>query len=237
MRTAGEIAKTQRPGAHWHTVPANRERPSKRVTLDSLEITSGGVQQMIDIARAWAKAKNDGNTGISAVFCGGVGTGKTHVAKAILWSSVISLDGVPVAHTGRFYHAHDLITTLDAEAALPNIVPAGREREVHGGGVELVPGIHVLVIDDVGSEGVIPFVKTDEASQLRELQARYFRVLDYCYERLISVVITSNLTAADLEYHLGPRSWSRLQEMAPRGFILELGPETPDYRRFKSGRA
>jgi DNA replication protein DnaC len=79
-------------------------------------------------------------------------------------------------------------------------------------------------------------VKQDAASQATEIQARYFKILNHCYERHISVVITSNLSIDQLQDHLGARCWSRLQEMASVGLILELGRDVPDYRLRRSGR-
>jgi DNA replication protein DnaC len=190
------------------------------VTLDTLTVTHPTIQQAIDAARAWARRKNDGYRDASLVLCGPVGTGKTHIARAILWAAYVCLeDGEVVAPAGQFYIANDLIANLDSEARLPDVIRGDS---------------HVLVIDDVGSEGTIQFVAATR--QADEIQARYFRVIDFCYQRQISLVITSNLTIGGLEDHLGRRSWSRLQEMAPTGFILEMGG-VPDYRRIRSGRS
>lgn len=226
MQHISEIAKKQQPGQHWYAPPEKPIRKPERVKLDTLQITHPSVLTAIDAARAWAKRKNDGYPDASLVLCGPVGTGKTHIARAILWASYVCLideqgkPGEPVAPAGQFCVASDLICQLDGETHLREMINYSAP---------------VLVIDDVGSEGVIPFVKTDSETQAREIQARYFRVIDFCYQRQIGLVLTSNLSIGQLEAHLGRRSWSRLQEMAPVGFIVELGG-VPDYRRIRSGR-
>ena len=41
---------------------------------------------------------------------------------------------------------------------------------------------------------------------------------------------------SDLARHVGPRAWSRLMQMCPRGYIVSLW-SVPDYRRRLGGRA
>lgn len=91
----------------------------------------------------------------------------------------------------------------------------------------------MIVIDDVGAEQTLPFVGKDD--QEAEKQARYFRVIDYCYGRGISVIMTSNLKPPQLAELLGGRCWDRLSEMAPRGFVIDLSG-VPSWRRAQSGR-
>jgi DNA replication protein DnaC len=74
------------------------------------------------------------------------------------------------------------------------------------------------------------------AQQEYEIQNRYFKVIDYCYTYQISIVMTSNLSADALRRHIGERSWSRLQKMAPKGFMRDLSG-VPDYRLREGGRA
>lgn len=149
----------------------------------------------------------------------GTGCGKTHIAKSILWSicHLLQDTGEVVGYLGQFYEAGRLIEELDTEGDVANALR----------------GRPILVIDDIGTEGNIEFIAATR--QASERQARYYRVINYCYEYGVSVIITSNLTFPELAEHLGKRVMSRLQEMAPTGFMLDL-TGVPDYRRRVSGR-
>ena len=101
------------------------------------------------------------------------------------------------------------------------------------GGIGIVGGLPMVVIDDVGSEQNIEYVGA--VNQAREVEHRFFKVVNYCYQRQVSLIITTNLTLEKLAEHVGKRAWSRLQEMAPAGFMIDLAG-VPDYRRQKGGR-
>lgn len=156
----------------------------------------------------------------------GYGCGKTHIAEAVLWSSYHHVDGKPVAPTGKFFMADDLIKTLGRKDYADG---STHSSSCH----RLVRTGEVLIIDDVGTEEEIAWVNS--AKQEKELHARYFKMINYCCKRGVSVIITGNLSLSDLEQRLGGRAWSRLLEMAPKGFMLDM-TGVPDYRRMKGGR-
>lgn len=165
-----------------------------------------------------------------------VGTGKTHIAKAIN-ASFCSVVGemeyigdepqFSLEYAAKLYTARELIQLLGGDDLLPlwAIVPKH---------------IKCLVIDDLGREGYLDFVKADQ--QLEEKQSRYFHLINHLYEVRrngrypVSLFITTNLTANEVRELLGEASWSRLLEMAPKGFIVQLDG-IDDYRKVKSGRA
>ena len=152
--------------------------------------------------------------------CTGYGCGKTHIALACMWAeSYTDESGTPVAPAGKFFEAARLITNLS-----PGESPAWE-----------IGAAPIIVIDEVGDEGFIPFVKQDADSQAFERQARYRSVIDYCYRNGVSVVMTSNLTATQLAKHIGGRAWDRLAEMAPLGFIVDM-TGVPSWRMKESGR-
>ena len=227
LATAVLNATTNEPAPR---VPASEQAQSGRVvqraTLGDLQVTHNSLAQAIAMARRWAERKQGGHDDASLVLCGPYGTGKTHIARAILWSICYTVDGQPVAPTGRLFHASDLLLKLSP-------------TKTDWGGTEVprpadfIGNIPILVIDDVGSEQAIPFVAKDD--QQAEIQARYFRVIDYCYQFNISLILTSNLSIPQLEQHLGGRSWDRLCEMAPKGFMYDL-TGVPSWRQKESGR-
>lgn len=154
----------------------------------------------------------------------GYGCGKTHVARSVLWSIFLSRDdGTPMAPAGAFFEANRLILELDADER-------GRYVET------MLRNKPLIVIDDVGNRGTeqeIPHVAASR--QIPERQARYYSVINYCYEHGIGVVITSNMTFGELREHVGGRAYSRLAEMAPKGQWVDM-TGVPDYRLKKGGR-
>lgn len=233
----GEIPTTPQD----ETAPAPQGQP---VTLDTLDLSwHPKVKTAVNAAREWQKLRSwqvaenkrqrDANEEITVkpnaslvllatakdpVNCTGYGCGKTHIAKAVLWSDAFILDGKPFSPSGNFYESSRLIANLDGDTQ--------PSAEIGG---------PILVIDDVGAEGMIPFIKQDEKSQAYERHARYFKAINYCYDKGVSVVITANLTTDQLAAHIGGRSWSRLLEMAPKRLIVDL-TGVPDYRRKQGGR-
>jgi DNA replication protein DnaC len=219
MQHVKDIATSVKPGKSWQAEPVQRQRRGERVTLDTLEANSGLMAQAIEMCRRWANARREGIKDASLIFVGPVGTGKTHLAKAVLWSIYSSLeDGTPVAPVGRFYRADDIIQAFEPGVASYALIPQN---------------CPVLVIDDVGAEQTIPFISAE--GQTREKQHRYFGIIDRCYQWQISIVITSNLSLEALSEVVGHRAWSRLNEMAPAGFMIDL-TGVADWRRRRSGR-
>lgn len=222
--TVKHISKIWKPPTAALNVPeiATNGRKVERVTLATLDTSHPEVKTAVNTARAWGKRKAD-TPEISLVLCGNYGTGKTHIAKAILWSICYTMDGEPVAPIGKFFLANDLI----------QLMKAGNSPR------ELIGDAPILVIDDVGSEQNIEFIAAK--LQDRELEGRYFRIVDYCNQHNISVIVTSNLLPSGddeskgVAQVMGGRAWSRLMEMAPKGFVVTLFG-VDDYRVKRSGR-
>lgn len=204
--------------------------PPERATLHQLDTT---VHPMIAVAvqaaRKWQVRRREvANASLVLVAAAvegdinrtGYGCGKTHIARSILWSICLWDGDVPVAPVGKFHTAADLLELSD-----------GTDADIGA----LLGSAPILVIDDVGSEGHLQYITQKGDSQSIEKQTRYFRIIDYCYRKGIAVIVTSNLSFPALSTHMGGRCWSRLMEMAPTGYMLDL-TGVPDYRRKTSGR-
>lgn len=242
MQAIKDIAAKIRPGNDWQQPTPERPKTAERVTLSQLDINHHPlVKTAITAARSWVERKKtypaaslilvaspvmiNGRADINRT---GYGCGKTHIARAIMWAQYIAdEDGTPVAPCGRFFMARDLIELLRENE------PAELIPQTHRVGDSTYGGSHAVIIDDVGTEGVLQYISKE--AQQHELWARYFEVVNYCYTAGISVVITANATLDDLALHLGGRCWSRLLEMAPKGFVIDM-TGVPDYRRQTSGR-
>jgi len=199
------------------------ERKDVPFRLDQLDTSHPSVRRAVDAAKAWQKRKYDpmGYPEASLVLCGSFGTGKTHIARAIYWCDFATQDGQPTAPNGRFYEADTLIQSIEPGRGLDSLIPFD---------------IPILVIDDIGSEEPIYYAGSKSENQARAFQARYFKVINYCYARKISVIVTSNLSIDALAKRLGGRAWDRLCEMAPAGFMLEMG-NAPSWRQKVGGRS
>lgn len=211
------------------------DRIPVRKKLSDLDISwHPRVKVAVDAAREWAARRRshpnaalillseavrdgDGNVDIERT---GYGCGKTHIAEACMWvESFFDGDGDPVAPAGRFFLAARILSNL--AGAVDAAVEIGTAK--------------IIVIDEVGDEGFLPFIKQDAESQAFERQARYRALIDFCYKNGVSVVITSNLSAEGLAAHIGGRAWDRLMQMAPVGFIVNM-TGVPSWRLKESGR-
>ncbi len=196
--------------------------PRKRRLLDTLEIHSKEVENAIRLTRQWNVERQD-RRGLSLVFCGPPGVGKTHLARAALWSEIYTVDEFVIAPVGRFYVAYDLLLRLSLEDGQTLTATVN----------QAVGNAPLIVVDDVGQDVQLPFVAA--ALQVAERHARMHAFINYCYEQQVSLVITSNLKAGkELQDWIGPRCWDRLVEMAPSPYIFQF-QNTPSYRKKHSG--
>lgn len=251
MQAIQDILTNIRPGKGWidgdpRPMPISRRQ---RPTLGSLRETHPDLRQVLETVRQWGKtfnrirqAANDaGNeervTAPSLILSGPNGTGKTHIARAIQWSMVdaaLDDDGRPdpelVAPSCRWYAAADLLACLGEGRDSDGYTYSGRPGQ-------LVGSAPFVIVDDLAAELSIPYVAYP--AQEMERQIRYHLFFDWCVSNGVPVVLTTNLAAvgpdSDLARHVGPRAWSRLMQMVPRGFIVSLW-NVPDYRMITSGR-
>lgn len=170
------------------------------------EIEGGSNKSMLLIAQG----RDDIRTGY--------GCGKTMLAKAIYYSnafmrvvgaegSVDDVNAIKIAR-GSFYVAKELINLCHGEQFEPEIAFAEFGN--------------MVVIDDLGREGVLKYVKQDADIQLQEKRDRYYSIIDYCYQTKKSIVITSNMSSGELAEFLGGASWSRLLQMAPSQYRINM---------------
>jgi DNA replication protein DnaC len=228
-------------------MPAPQEEPRgliRRARLSDLDASHPQVRAAIDAVRRWRdryQAKADPALDIepprapSLILSGPNGTGKTHMARAILWSVTVcpeDSDGRPLREAarpaGRWFAAPDLLL---------NLAPAETEyRTVEYAPVSsLIGAAPLVVVDDLGGEGVIPFVKAEY--QEFERQSRWFRFIDFCYVNDVPLIITTNLDiqSGALAAWVGRRAWDRLSEMAPAGQMVGLW-DVPSWRVKAGGR-
>lgn len=170
------------------------------MNFDAFNTAMPGVRPAFDACQQFAAAPT-GTLYLSGTY----GCGKTHLAIAI---ALACLDrGVPVL----FQTAPDFLRALRATFGTE---AAGQYEAVFA----LAANIEVLVIDDLGAQK-----NSDWAAE------QLFQLINHRYLRRLPTVITSNLTAAQIEQQ-SPRLASRLADSR----VVEV--TGADYRRLTAAQ-
>lgn len=122
-------------------------------------------------------------------FCGGVGTGKTHLAVAVM-NELIARKRVP----SLFVTVPELLDNLRGAYNDP-----GRDIDEW---MDAVKNADLLVLDDLGSERPTEWV-----------QERIFVIVNHRYRETLPTLFTSNIGPKDLAVQLGERTASRIIAM------------------------
>lgn len=154
----------------------------------------------------WEENREEGR---GLYLCGGVGSGKTHLAVAVL-NELIRKKRVP----SLFVTVPELLDNLRETYNKP-----GRNLDEW---MDAVQNADFLVLDDLGSERATEWVRE-----------RIFVIVDYRYRETLPTIFTSNIGPMDLATKLGQRTASRILDMC-EGIQIE----SDDYRETaaKEGR-
>ena len=180
--------------------------------------TLGNFRPTVSNAAGRARVKVDGyledweenlEAGKGLYFCGGVGTGKTHLAVAVM-NELIRRKRVP----SLFVTVPELLDNLRETYNKP-----GRNLDEW---MDAVQNAEFLVLDDLGSERPTEWVRE-----------RIFVIVNHRYREALPTVFTSNIGPKDLAEQLGERTASRIIAMCDW-----IALEGDDYRETtaKEGR-
>jgi DNA replication protein DnaC len=197
-------------------VAALRERSGLSKRMRSY--TLGNFRPTISNAAGRARVKVDEyledweenrEAGRGLYFCGGVGTGKTHLAVAVM-NELIRRKRVP----SLFVTVPELLDNLRETYNKP-----GRNLDEW---MDAVQNADFLVLDDLGSERPTEWVRE-----------RIFVIVNHRYREALPTVFTSNIGPKDLAEQLGERTASRVIAMCDW-----IALEGDDYREIaaKEGR-
>jgi DNA replication protein DnaC len=123
------------------------------------------------------------------LLIGPVGSGKTHIAVAIL------REVIERGFTGRYWNIVDLLDEL--RASYDPSSPASAWEIL-----EEIEGADLLVLDDLGAEAPTGWVHD-----------RLYQIINRRYEDNRPTIVTTNLELRDLAEQIGARITSRLCEM------------------------
>lgn len=154
-------------------------------------------------ARSFAAEKGSG-----LVICGGVGSGKTHLAAAIA-NEVIerygiddewALDAAKESKTGGYIGGFSPVYFISSTELMSSLREAMKNGEPSAA-MRRCKNADVLILDDLGTEK--PSEWTVE---------RIFEIIDHRYSSCRPTVITTNCTVDELKRQIGARSYDRIKE-------------------------
>lgn len=181
-----------------------------------------GQKEAFEGARAFAKAFiEDKNDGTGLLLIGGVGSGKSHLAAAVV-NAV--LDYIPIPDS-EAEDAYNLGYPVGARLYGVRFVPTvGLLEEIRASYdndentqelMQQYKTAKLLVLDDLGAERPTEWVRE-----------RLFDIIDYRYNECLPVVITSNANIPELRQHLGDRLCDRIRSMC-KTFTVTAGSRRP----------
>jgi len=138
----------------------------------------------------------DITTSAGIMLFGPVGTGKTHLAIAVLQELIKK------GHAGAYVTVPEL---LDEMRDSINSEVKGSSAKL----MQLVKTIPILVLDDLGTEKATDWVRE-----------RLYVIINARYEDMKSTIITTNCGIEELQERIGERTVSRLWEMC-KGVVLD----------------
>jgi len=148
--------------------------------------TEKAFAKVMDYIMNWQENREAGR---GLYFCGDVGTGKTHLAVAVM-NELMTRKRVP----SLFVTVPEFLDNLREAYMIP-----GRDLDEW---MDTVKNADLLVLDDLGSERPTEWVRE-----------RLFVIVNHRYREALPTLFTSNIGPKDLASQLGERTASRIIAM------------------------
>lgn len=181
-----------------------------------------GQKEAFEAARAFAKAFiEDKHDGTGLLLIGGVGSGKSHLAAAVV-NAVLDYIPIPDSEAdnafrlgypegARLYSVRFVPTV----GLLEEIRASYDNRENAQEIMQQYKAAKLLVLDDMGAERPTEWVRE-----------RLFDIIDYRYNECLPTIITSNANIPELRQHLGDRLCDRIRSMC-KTITVKAGSRRP----------
>ena len=191
-RQAAAEAAAQRERARMEAMLENAAIPARFIgrTFDTFKAATPQQERALKVLRTYA-ANFDANmeTGASLILLGGPGTGKSHLAGAVL-------QAIMPRHCGLYVTCMGLIRTVR------NTWRKDSERS-EGQVLAMFADVPLLVVDEIGVQ-----YGTDGE------QTILFEILDRRYRDMKPTILLANQSKDGLKQFLGDRTYDRLTETA-----------------------
>lgn len=155
-------------------------------TLDSYKAETEGQKRALQIARKMAGGNP--NDGVSLVFCGKPGTGKTHLACGIAHEWIQA--GTPALFATVLAAIRHIKSTYNRESEIT-------EEQA----IDVFTRTELLILDEIGVQ-----LGTEHEKML------LFEIINERYQQMRPTILISNLTRDELTDYLGDRVMDRFRE-------------------------
>jgi DNA replication protein DnaC len=191
-REAAEHARMERDRARLEEMLGRAAIPVRFIgrTFDTYRADTPGQVAALTAARDYAENfERHAHSGESLLMLGKAGTGKSHLAIAIL-------QAIMPVHCGLYTTAADLIDMVRETWRRDSERSQGRV-------LHLLSSVPLLVIDEVG----VQYGTESEQNTL-------FQIIDRRYRERRPLIMMANLQPAEMQQLLGDRVFDRLRESA-----------------------
>ncbi|MCX7919040.1 MAG: ATP-binding protein [bacterium] len=203
---AMECECKRRANTVMRLIAANIPPMYREKSLETFKTNTKAREKVFELAKKYIEDYTANQRGL--LFWGKCGTGKSHLAVAILKALIHK------GYTGLFYNT---ITLLDAIRATYDSSDESATWDL----IDRVCDTDILVLDDLGAEKTSGWVNE-----------RLYAIVNKRYENRKTTIVTTNRDIPELKEQIGDRIYSRLVEMC-----FSIPFEGKDYRieMMKSG--
>lgn len=185
----------------------------RQASFDNYKVSNSEERQALDRAKAIADKYKDKSQKFNTILTGIPGSGKSHLAMGMLREVNQNFDG-----SCLFISINELMRRI--KDSFNN----KQSRYTEANMIDLLGGVDLLVLDDLGSESTFRSNSISEATEY--VQNVIFGVL----EQRNRTIITTNLSSTEIKEIYNPKIVSRLYRGLSRDRVIKFTAQTKDKR-------